>query len=71
MTIRGSLRPKLIVRYWVDGEDEDYERELERVRRFGGVPPQPMSASVMVGIVVLGGVQVLVLASMVFALLAR
>ena len=59
------------MRYWINGEDEDYERELERVRRFGGVPPQPMSESVMAGIVVLGGIQVLLLASMVFALLAR
>ena len=27
------------MRYWVNGEDEDFERECERVRRFGGVPP--------------------------------
>lgn len=27
------------VRYWINGEDEDYERELDRVKNFGGIPP--------------------------------
>ena len=31
------------MRYWFNGEDEGYERERERVNRFGGSPPAPMS----------------------------
>jgi hypothetical protein len=42
------------VQYWVNGEDENYERELERVSRFGGVPPAPMSPSDVAGVVLLG-----------------
>jgi hypothetical protein len=45
------------VRYWVNGEDENYERELERVSRFGGVPPAPMSPSDVAGVVLLVGTQ--------------
>jgi len=31
------------MRYWLDGEDEGYERECDRVRHFGGVWPAPTS----------------------------
>jgi hypothetical protein len=36
------------VRYWVSGEDENYERELERVSRFGGAPMLPSNVAVLV-----------------------
>src|ERR1700730_9899973 len=44
---RGLFRPP--VRYWVNGEDESYEREGERVSRFGGSPPPPVSPSDVAG----------------------
>jgi hypothetical protein len=53
------------VRYWVNGEDENDERELERVTRFGGAPPAPMSSSDMAGVVLLVGVQALQFTSVI------
>jgi hypothetical protein len=32
------------MRYWFDGEDEDYERELQRIARCGGAPPAPITS---------------------------
>jgi hypothetical protein len=55
------------VRYWVNGEDENYERELERVSRFGGVPPAPMSPSDVAGVVLLVGTQAVLLTSVIVA----
>jgi hypothetical protein len=55
------------VRYWLDGEDENYERELERVSRFGGPPPAPMSPSDVAGIVLLVGIQAVLFSSAVVA----
>jgi hypothetical protein len=55
------------VRYWVNGEDENYERESERVSRFGGVPPAPMSPSDVAGVVLLVGTQAVLLTSVIVA----
>jgi hypothetical protein len=41
------------VRYWFGGEDEDYEKERERVTRFGGDPPAPVSFVLSAGVVLL------------------
>jgi hypothetical protein len=58
------------VRYWVNGEDENYERELERVSRFG-VPPAPMSPSDVAGVVLLVGTQAVLLTSVIVAFVLR
>jgi hypothetical protein len=55
------------VRYWLDGEDEDYERELERVNRFGGAQPSPLRASHAAGVAFLVGIQAVALMSVIFA----
>jgi hypothetical protein len=55
------------VRYWINGEDEDYERELQHVRRFGGPPPGPMSRSDVAGIVLLVGFQGMLFTSVILA----
>ena len=55
------------VRYWINGEDEDYERELQHVRRFGGPPPVPMSRSVVAGVVLLVGIQAMLFTSVILA----
>jgi hypothetical protein len=55
------------VRYWLNGEDESYERELERVSRFGGAPPAPMSPSDVAGLVLLVGIQALLFTSVIGA----
>jgi len=55
------------VRYWLNGEDEDYERELERVSRFGGAPPAPLSHSDVAGMVLLVGIQAVLFASVIVA----
>jgi hypothetical protein len=55
------------VRYWLDGEDEDYERELDRVSRFGGAAPSPMRPSHVAGVALLVGIQALAFASVILA----
>jgi len=55
------------VRYWVNGEDENCERELERVSRFGGAPPAPMSPSDVAGVVLLVGTQAVLFMSVIVA----
>jgi hypothetical protein len=48
--------PRRLVRYWLNHEDKHYERELERVSRFGCTPPEPMppldfaASAILVGI---------------------
>ena len=59
------------MRYWFNGEDEDYERELERVRRFGAEPPSPMAASTIVAIVFLSGFEVILVVSVLVVLFLR
>jgi hypothetical protein len=54
------------VRYWVNGEDESYEREVERVSRFGVSPP-PMSPSDVAGVVLLVGTQAVLFTSVIVA----
>jgi hypothetical protein len=56
------------VRYWIDGEDENYERELDRVRRLGGALPAPLSLASVAGMVLLVGVQVVLFASLIAVL---
>jgi hypothetical protein len=53
------------VRYWVDGEDENYDRELARIRRFGGAQPAPVSPSNLAGLVLLVGIQAFLFASVI------
>ena len=55
------------MRYWVNGEDENYEREMEHVGRFGGSPPAPMSPSDVVGVVLLVGTQAVLFTSVIVA----
>ena len=55
------------MRYWVNGEDENNEREVERVGRFGGVPPALMSPSDVAGVVLLVGTQAVLLTSVIVA----
>ena len=59
------------MRYWLDGEDEDYERELEGVSRFGGVPPQPISPLHVVGVTLLVGIHAIALTFLVVAFALR
>ena len=59
------------MRYWVNGEDEDYERELERVQQFGGHPPAPASSTLLAAIILIGGVQALLIVSLLFSLWSR
>jgi hypothetical protein len=61
MTISDGIRPSFQMRYWLQGEDESYERECERVRRVGGVPPAPISQRVVVAIAFLVGLHALAL----------
>jgi hypothetical protein len=51
----------------VNGEDESYEREVERVSRFGGSPPPPMSPSDVAGVVLLVGTQAVLFTSVIVA----
>ena len=70
LTVLGRDCPTIeavTVRYWVNGEDENYERELDRVSRFGGVPPAPMSPSDVAGVVLLVGTQAVLLTSVIVA----
>jgi len=53
------------VRYWVDGEDGDYERELGRIQRFGGAQPAPVSSSNLAGLVLLVGIQAFLFTSVI------
>jgi len=53
MTISDGCRPSNQMRYWFQGVDEGYERELVRVRRFGDVPPAPISLRVVTAVVLL------------------
>ena len=55
------------MRYWLNGEDESYERELERVSRFGGAPPAPMSPSDVAGLVLFVGTQAVLITSAIVA----
>jgi hypothetical protein len=63
----GEHASKPCMRYWVNGEDENYERELERVTRFGGPPPAPMSPSDVAGLVFLVGIQAVLFTSAIAA----
>jgi hypothetical protein len=58
------------VRYWINGEDEGYEREFDRVRRFGGVPPAPISPCEVVGMVFLVGIQAVLFMSIIAMLMS-
>ena len=53
------------MRYWIGDEDEDYERELEGVHRFGGLSPAPMSPVNVAGMVLLVGIQALLFTSVI------
>jgi hypothetical protein len=59
------------VRYWIDGVDEDYERELEHVSRFGGAPPAPLSLSSLAGLIFLVAIQLVLCSSLFIALVLR
>ena len=48
----------------MDGEDESYEREMERVRQFGGVLPASLSLSEIAGTMLLVGIQTVIFASL-------
>ena len=45
------------MRYWFNHEDRDYERELERVSRFGCTPTEPMPSLDFAALAILVGVQ--------------
>ena len=51
--------------YWVGAEPEDYNRELERIRRFGGAQPAPLSSSNLAGLVLLVGIQAFLFTSVI------
>jgi len=55
------------VRYWLDGEDEDYERELDRVKRFGGAQPSLLRAFHVAGVAFLVVIQAVAFISVVVA----
>jgi hypothetical protein len=59
------------VRYWINGEDEDYHREMERVSRVGGAQPAPLSLSSVSVMVLLIGIQVVLFASLLAILVLR
>jgi hypothetical protein len=52
------------VRYWINGEDEDYDREADHARRFGGSPPSSRSESLAL-VLVFGGEGLLILSVIV------
>jgi hypothetical protein len=58
------------VRYWVSGEDENYERELERVSRFGGAPPAPMLPSNVAALVLLVCMQAVLFTTIVLVVVS-
>ena len=51
--------------YWVGAEDEDYDRELDCIRRFGGAQPAPVSSSNLAGLVLLVGIQAFLFTSVI------
>jgi hypothetical protein len=53
------------VRYWVNGEDEDYDREVERVSRGAEIPPAPVAPFEIASIAFLVSVQVLLFAFLI------
>ncbi len=55
------------MRYWISGEDEDYERELARATRWNIPPPAPLSGTILAGIVLLAGGEALLFLSMIAA----
>jgi len=55
------------VRYWVNGEDEDYDREAEHARRFGGKPPSHRAETL--GLAFVFGVEGLLILSVIVALI--
>ena len=55
------------MRYWVNGEDENFERELERVSGFGGSPPAPMWPADVAVVVVLVAAQAVLFTSVILA----
>ena len=54
------------MRYWIRNEDEDYERELEHVRRSGGALPAPVSLWTAAGIAFLVVGEAVLFASLAF-----
>jgi hypothetical protein len=52
------------LRFWHNGEDEDYNRELARVQRFGGMRPAPVSKRETAAVVLLLSAQALMLAAL-------
>lgn len=59
------------MRYWFHGEDEDFEREMERVRRFGGAEPVIASPDTIAALVFVYGVQVILLVALIGLLIVR
>jgi hypothetical protein len=59
------------VRYWHNGEDEHFEREMDRVRRFGGLPPAPISLAEKLLIIGLSVGEAILFAGSFAALLLR
>ena len=57
------------MRYWLNGEDEDYDRELARVSRFGGARPASLSRSDVAGVVFLIGIHVVAFVSLIASFL--
>lgn len=53
------------MRYWIHGEDEDYDREVERVSRCGEIPPSPIAPRESAGLAFLVSVQVLLFAFLI------
>jgi len=56
------------VRYWIAGEDEDYDREFERATRSGQALPAPVSLSDKIGIALLTAIEVVLIVSLIAAL---
>ena len=59
------------MRYWYNGEDEDIDRELERVRRFGGPMPAPIPWSDRLLVAILAAGEVLLFLGLFAVLMTR
>jgi hypothetical protein len=56
------------MRYWYDGEDEDYQRELQRIERCGGASPAPIGPLNLTCFALLAGIQVIGVVSAILAI---
>ncbi len=55
------------MRYWVNGQDEDFRRQADQARRFGDAPPSNRAETL--GLAFVFGVEGLLILSVIVALI--